>query len=310
MELRTCTLLYSNYSPKSNELLQNLRNCPVNLEAMVGLSFLCVDNEKIRKKIVKSKNIQINSVPCLLILYNTGDVEKFEGTRVFEWIDDIVRHNLPPQQPPQQPPPPVQQQPMQQQPMQQQPMQQQPMQQQPMQQQPMQQQPMQQPMQQQPMQQPMQQQYPMQQQPMQQQPMQQQYPMQQEFEESYSGRRGGSEGPPSRRRKKKVHLEEYSDEEEEYRPTAKPRGKGRPKMREELSKIENLDSDESDPDYVKKPPAGVRNGAGNYDLTDDFGKTEEVNRDMSSKMKPSSDKGTQGSNLMAMAQQMQKEREM
>jgi hypothetical protein len=279
MELRTCTLLYSNYSPKSNELLQNLRNCPVNLEAMVGLSFLCVDNEKIRKKIVKSKNIQINSVPCLLILYNTGDVEKFEGTRVFEWIDDVVRHNLPPQQPPQQPsPPPVQQQeyPMQQQPIQQEPIQQQPM----------------------------------QQQPMQQQPMQQQYPMRKEFEESYSGRRGGSEGPPPRRRKKKVHLEEYSDEEEDYRPPAKPRGKVRPKMKEELSKIENLDSDESDPDYVKKPPAGVRNGAGNYDLTDDFGKTEEVNRDMTSKMKPSSDKGTQGSNLMAMAQQMQKEREM
>ena len=49
--------------------------------------------------------------------------------------------------------------------------------------------------------------------------------------------------------------------------------KSKQKFKEEaLSKIENLDSDESDHEYVKRPPAGVRNGAGGYELTEDFGK--------------------------------------
>ncbi len=285
MEPRTCVLLYSNYSRKSAELLTSLKNCPVNLEAIVGLTFLSVDNEKIRKQILKSKNIQINSVPSLLILYNTGDVEKFEGSKVFEWIDDVVRHNLPPQPPPPQPPPPPP---------------------------PMQQPPLsvidgEEPFVQYPQEQvPQQQQVPPQQYPQQQVP-QQQYPQQKVPQEE----RRGVESQPVRRRKKKVHVEEYSDGEEETYEPVKPRVKSKQKFNQErLSKIENLDSDESDPEYVKRPPAGVRNGAGGYELTEDFGKLEEVNRDMSSKMKSPSENGTQGSNLMAMAQQMQKEREM
>ena len=61
----------------------------------------------------------------------------------------------------------------------------------------------------------------------------------------------------------------------------------------------------------KPPPVGVRNGPGGYDITSDtFGEPQELNRDMSSKIKQESDNnGTSGSNLMAMAQQIQKDRE-
>jgi len=240
-----CVLLYSHYSQKSTELLTVINNCPINLTDLTGLSYLCIDNKKIRQQITSSKNIIIESVPTLLIL-NNGQVEKFEGNKVFEWIDEIVRYNLPPQPPPPQlPPPPPPQLPEQ--------------------------------------------------------------PAEYILEDPIIS----SPSPPPQRKVRKskpkpppppVEEDEFSEEDYEPPPPARPKRKPHKKVVIEKD-------DESDLEIPKRPPAGVRNGPGGYDLSEEFGEPEEPNRDYTSKIKPNTDNVTQGSSLMAMAQQMQKDRE-
>jgi hypothetical protein len=133
-----CVLLYSKYSPMSSKLMSALSACPIDLSTTVGIRPVCIDNQDIRSQILKDKKIEINSVPCVLIAYNTGNVEKYEGSNAFQWIEETVSKYMPPQQQqPQQQPPRQQQQPQQQphqQPPQQQPPQQPPHQQPPQQQ--------------------------------------------------------------------------------------------------------------------------------------------------------------------------------
>lgn len=93
---RLCVLLYSKYSPMSNKLMSALSSCPLDLKMLVGLSTVCVDNEEIRKQILKKGNkIEISSVPCVLIVYNTGGVEKYEGGSAFEWIEETINRYMP-----------------------------------------------------------------------------------------------------------------------------------------------------------------------------------------------------------------------
>jgi len=101
-----CILLHSNYSAICRQLLSALQECPVNIYSLTGLHLLCVDNEKIRKKITQCKKIEITSVPTLLIISGTT-LEKYEGQDVFDWIDTIVNKYLPPQEKYSPPPPPL-----------------------------------------------------------------------------------------------------------------------------------------------------------------------------------------------------------
>ena len=105
---RLCVLLYSKYSPISNKMMNALTSCPVDLKMLVGLSPVCIDNESIRKQILKPNKIEIVTVPCILIVYNTGNVEKYEGGSAFEWIEETVSKYMPPPQPPPQQPTPQQ----------------------------------------------------------------------------------------------------------------------------------------------------------------------------------------------------------
>ena len=99
-------------------------------------------------------------------------------------------------------------------------------------------------------------------------------------------------------------MEEDEFSEEDYEPPPPTRPKRKPHKKVVIEK-----DDESDLEIPKRPPAGVRNGPGGYDLSEEFGEPEEPNRDYTSKIKPNTDNVTQGSSLMAMAQQMQKDRE-
>lgn len=108
-----CILLYSKYSDKSQKLLNALKISPVDLTSKVGLTPVCIDNSNIRKKISNTTKLDIEYVPCILIVHNNGTVEKFEANDCINWIEETVRNLLPPQQPPPQPvyrqppPPPV-----------------------------------------------------------------------------------------------------------------------------------------------------------------------------------------------------------
>jgi hypothetical protein len=92
---RLCVLLYSKYSPMSSKLMSALSTCPVDLSTTVGIRPVCIDNEDIRRQILKDKKIEINSVPCVLIAYNTGSVEKYEGSNAFQWIEETVSKYMP-----------------------------------------------------------------------------------------------------------------------------------------------------------------------------------------------------------------------
>ena len=79
----------------SNKMMDALNSCPVDLKMLVGLSPVCIDNELIRKQILKPNKIEILTVPCILIVYNTGSVEKYEGGSAFEWIEETVSKYMP-----------------------------------------------------------------------------------------------------------------------------------------------------------------------------------------------------------------------
>jgi len=105
MDPQFSVLLYSKYSPLSEKILDIIRSSPVNLEQVVSLQTLCIDNEKIRKRIYQNKQIDITSVPSILVIFPDGVIEKYDGVSVFQWIEEILHKFTPPPQP-QQPPPP------------------------------------------------------------------------------------------------------------------------------------------------------------------------------------------------------------
>tara|TARA_A100001011_G_C14316037_1_gene848029 strand:+ start:3516 stop:4154 length:639 start_codon:yes stop_codon:yes gene_type:complete len=90
----TSILFYSNYSNICTSLISSIENCPVNFKNIVGLNYICIDNEKIREQIKRSKQYKLTEVPTLIVVYNNGSLEKLENIMLFNWIDNIVNQNL------------------------------------------------------------------------------------------------------------------------------------------------------------------------------------------------------------------------
>ena len=107
MDYQIAILLYSNYSNISKQLLQNLQQIPLDV---IKLQTICIDNEHIRKRILKSKTINITTIPSLLLVYNNGGVEKYDGQTVFSLVESLIQKYLPPP-PPQEIPQQIPQQP-------------------------------------------------------------------------------------------------------------------------------------------------------------------------------------------------------
>ncbi len=103
---KICVLLYSKYSNNSKKIIDRLEQSNIDISKTIGLQLLCIDNEQLRNRILKSKQIKIVSVPCLLILLPDGTVEKYEGQDMFNWFDEIL-HSLQQKNIPQPPPQPT-----------------------------------------------------------------------------------------------------------------------------------------------------------------------------------------------------------
>jgi len=62
------------------------------MAASVGINYIipvCIDNKEIRDRVLSSQmNIQV--VPCLLFVYGSGNIEKFEGDAAFNWVQEII----------------------------------------------------------------------------------------------------------------------------------------------------------------------------------------------------------------------------
>ncbi len=77
--------LYSKFSP----------NCK-RFSSVAGpkipiIKFVCIDNEKVRQKILSNLSIQIQIVPCILLIYSNGVIEKFDGENAFRWAAGIMQ---------------------------------------------------------------------------------------------------------------------------------------------------------------------------------------------------------------------------
>ena len=83
-------LLYSKYSNNSTRLLELLKTN--NIKEYLNLNLLCIDNENIRKRI-KLSDVEITNVPCLLVVMNKIQVEKYEGQQLHDWIISKLQSN-------------------------------------------------------------------------------------------------------------------------------------------------------------------------------------------------------------------------
>ena len=82
--------LYSKYSSNSKKLLKTIA------DKIPNINYICVDNEKVRARILNNKNIKIDYVPCILIIRETGIVEKYEGQHAFQWAQNLLAKLKPP----------------------------------------------------------------------------------------------------------------------------------------------------------------------------------------------------------------------
>lgn len=107
MDPQYSVLLFSKYSENCKKLFAIMSNSGINFSP---LQSLCIDNEKIRKRILDNKQFNITVVPSILSVYSNGNVETYEGANAFNWVQGVIAKLTPPQppQPPQPPPPPPQ----------------------------------------------------------------------------------------------------------------------------------------------------------------------------------------------------------
>ena len=96
MEYKKSILLYSEYSPNSSKLINFIKENNIELN---NLYYLCIDDDKIRDLILKNKQFEIKIVPCLLLFYENGIIEKYDDiqqlfTLLFQEKDSDPNINL------------------------------------------------------------------------------------------------------------------------------------------------------------------------------------------------------------------------
>ena len=89
MDIKFTAFLYSKYSNTCKNFFNLVDNIPPEVKENIKFINVCIDNEKIRKNVLNSK-LDIKNVPCILIIYNDGRAEKFEGIDAFKWGNEIL----------------------------------------------------------------------------------------------------------------------------------------------------------------------------------------------------------------------------
>ncbi len=96
MDRKYCVLFYSNYSKASLELLNYIKELPLDFPKVTGLALVCIDNEHFKQILIQNG---IEVVPSLVVEYFGGVVEntkqKFETERIFMWIDQVMAELMP-----------------------------------------------------------------------------------------------------------------------------------------------------------------------------------------------------------------------
>ena len=79
--------LHSKFSKYSKNLLYLVQN------KLTFIKFICIDNNKVRKRILNDKKLNVTTVPCILVVFSTGIVEKYEGEAAFYLGSRITEQN-------------------------------------------------------------------------------------------------------------------------------------------------------------------------------------------------------------------------
>jgi len=74
--------LYSKYSSSCVDFFQDM-------VYLRGIKMLCIDNDEVRKVIEQDRaHYEVVEVPCILVFYKNGRLDKYEGIDAFSWIQD------------------------------------------------------------------------------------------------------------------------------------------------------------------------------------------------------------------------------
>jgi len=76
--------LYSKYSTHCKKLKDILQ------KNTKDFHYICIDNEKVRERIMKNEKIKIAYVPCILLIQDNGIIEKYEGEHAFQWVNSAI----------------------------------------------------------------------------------------------------------------------------------------------------------------------------------------------------------------------------
>ncbi len=90
MEPEYLIVLHSKYSTQCRRITSIHDELTMNY-----IKLVCIDNAKVRERLLKSKSIQVKTVPCVLLVYPNNKIEKFEGANVTDWIIKQITQNTP-----------------------------------------------------------------------------------------------------------------------------------------------------------------------------------------------------------------------
>lgn len=85
--------LYSKYSPNCNYIYDTIKKMSIEF-----ITPLCIDNKAIRER-VKRSMYNIKFVPCIMLIYQSGSIEKFEGEQSLKWFNEVVVNIIKSRQP-------------------------------------------------------------------------------------------------------------------------------------------------------------------------------------------------------------------
>ena len=94
MSIKYCVFFYSKYSSHSKKMLDLMQTSNIDFVTQISLKSVCVDNSKIRERILSSMKLDVKYVPCIMVIYDSGIIEKFDGNNAFDWLNrtiDIIR---------------------------------------------------------------------------------------------------------------------------------------------------------------------------------------------------------------------------
>lgn len=91
MDIQYSVLLYSKFSVNCKKLFNIIDSSNINFTELIKLRTLCIDNSKIRERVMGDEKIQITIVPCILYIYPNGGIEKYDGEFAFELINGIIQ---------------------------------------------------------------------------------------------------------------------------------------------------------------------------------------------------------------------------